>query len=142
MRFVGQAFEISVPIELKELDRLTTEKLAERFIVEHRRVYLHGGEPGREIELVGLRYSARQKLDDLPLAQERVVSMVRPSKSIVTAPDGSETHAKIIPASELIAGQRVPGPTLIEGYSSTIWVPPGWYAERDLHNNTWLRKLQ
>jgi N-methylhydantoinase A len=140
MRYVGQAFEIAVPIDLQGLADLTQERLAQQFTDEHRRVYLHGGEPGREIELVGLRFGARQKLEELPVAQERVVSVSTPSHTTITGTDGSEARARIVPASNIAVGEHIAGPAMIEGYSSTIWIPGGWSAELDANNNTWLRK--
>jgi N-methylhydantoinase A len=30
---------------------------------------------------------------------------------------------------------------MIEGYSSTVWVPPGWRAKRDAPGNIVMRKV-
>ena len=37
-------------------------------------------------------------------------------------------------------GESVAGPALIEGYSATTWVPPGWRIARDAAGNMLLRK--
>jgi N-methylhydantoinase A len=33
------------------------------------------------------------------------------------------------------------GPAMIEGYSSTLWVAPGWRAERDEPGNIIMQKV-
>jgi N-methylhydantoinase A len=138
MRFVGQAFEIPVPVETGGLTHLRAADLAERFAEAHRRVYLHGGEPGRQVEMVGLRFGARRRLGDLPEVQEREAVMDRPSTAEVVT-GGRVVTARIVEAAR-IGGDAVSGPALIEGYSSTTWVPPGWAAARDPAGNVMLRR--
>jgi N-methylhydantoinase A len=140
MRYVGQAFEIAVPVDLGSLDRLSVADLTSSFNEVHRRVYMHGGEPGRMIELVGLRFSARQRLQEMPVAREREVAEQSVRETTIRGSGGEELQARIIAATGLKVGALTEGPVLIEGYSSTTWVPPGWIAERDASNNTWLRK--
>jgi N-methylhydantoinase A len=134
MRFVGQAFEIPVDIEPAILPRLTAADLAERFTAAHRRVYFHGGEPGRRVEIVGLRCGVRRRLEALPEFRERPTTLIRPSGIPVRI--GSETvTAALRDAAGLPVNETISGPALIEGYSSSIWVPPGWTARRDTHGN-------
>jgi N-methylhydantoinase A len=138
MRFVGQAFEIPVPVETASLGRLRAADLAARFADEHRRVYLHGGEPGRQVEMVGLRFGVRRRLDDLPEVREREAEMDRPATAPVVT-GGHTVEARIVEAARIVA-DPLPGPALIEGYSSTTWVPPGWTASRDAAGNVMLRR--
>jgi N-methylhydantoinase A len=138
MRFVGQAFEIPVAVETSSLAGLRAADLAERFAEAHRRVYLHGGEPGRQVEMVGLRFGVRRRLDDLPNVEEREAGMDRPPMAEVVT-GGHAVAARIVEAAR-IGGDAVPGPALIEGYSSTTWVPPGWIAARDPAGNVILRR--
>jgi N-methylhydantoinase A len=141
MRYVGQAFEIPVPIEPEAVAGLRAADLAERFNMAHRRVYLHGGEPGRAVEIVGLRFSARQKLASLPTMHEREVTGIRPAYTIVTGADGKRQEARLVAATALGLDVPITGPAMIEGYSSTIWVPPGWSAARDAANNVRMRRI-
>ncbi len=137
MRFLGQAFEIPVAIEEAALAGLSAANLAERFTAAHRRVYLHGGEPGRTAEIVSLRYSVRRRLDALPEVRERD-SAGREGIAPVHTADGRTLEARLLPASRF-AGS-IAGPALIEGYSSTAWVPEGWTARRDEAANMILRR--
>ncbi|GGJ18453.1 hydantoinase/oxoprolinase family protein [Neoroseomonas lacus] len=137
MRFVGQAFEIPVAIEEAALKGLTEGALAERFTAAHRRVYLHGGEPGRKSEIVSLRYSVRRRLDTLPEVKERD-GADRTGTAPIRAADGRTLEARLVPAARF--SDAVTGPALIEGYSSTAWVPEGWIARRDEAGNLILRR--
>ncbi|HYF07200.1 MAG TPA: hydantoinase/oxoprolinase family protein [Acetobacteraceae bacterium] len=138
MRFVGQAFEIPVPIEAPALARLTEADLAERFVAAHRRVYMHGGEPGRRAEIVSLRFSVRRRLDSLPEVREREGGPARSGTSPIRTADGRTLEARLVSAADFSGD--VAGPALIESYSSTTWVPEGWRARRDEAGNTILRR--
>jgi N-methylhydantoinase A len=137
MRFVGQAFEIPVAIEQAVLPGLTAAELAERFTAAHRRVYLHGGEPGRKTEIVSLRYSVRRRLDEQPEVAEREGG-AGGGTATVRAADGATLETRLVPAAGFSGS--LPGPALIEGYSSSTWVPPGWAARRDEAGNLILRR--
>ena len=140
MRFLGQAFEIPVPIEDSALPGLTATALAERFTAAHRRVYLHGGEPGRRAEIVSLRFTVRKRLDSLPEVRERAAGIARPATTPVHAADGRTLAARVLDAARLASGDSIQGPALVEGYSSTTWVPAGWRARRDEAGNLLLRR--
>ena len=134
MRFVGQAFEIPVEIGGEDLPGLTAAGLSERFGDAHRRVYLHGGEAGREAEVVALRFGVRRRLDALPFIPERPTALRQPA-SVPVHWGGAPVQARLVDAADP-GDAPIPGPALIEGYSSTIWVPPGWAATRDTAGNT------
>jgi N-methylhydantoinase A len=139
MRFVGQAFEIPVRIEEEALRNLAAADLAERFIAEHRRVYLHGGEPGRAAEIVSLRFSARRRLEALPMVAERPGAAARAATVPIRVDDGGTLEAQCAAAIDLRG--ELTGPALIEGYSSTTWVPQNWHAQPDAAGNLILRRL-
>jgi N-methylhydantoinase A len=130
MRFVGQAFEIPVDIETGLLPALRPADLAERFAAAHHRVYLHGGEPGRQVELVALRFGVRRPLDQLPPFRERPIPL-KPGRSVPVRVGADDVDTPQVSACTLAAGDNVIGPALIEGYSSVVWVPPRWIAARD-----------
>ncbi len=138
MRFVGQAFEIPVDIDPAELPNLTPTGLAAAFTAAHHRVYFHGGEPGRRVEIVGLRCTIRRRLEALPEFRERPTSLVRPA-GVTVRVGAADVTAALRDAAGLAPGESVAGPALIEGYSSSIWVPPGWRAERDSKGNILMR---
>ena len=138
MRFVGQAFEIPVDIDPAQLSHLQASDLAERFDAEHRRVYLHGGEAGRRVEIVGLRFGVRRRLDQLPTFRERIVQLDRPAGVSVRV-GAADLPTRLVDAAALRPNDPVAGPALIEGYSSATWVPPRWGATRDDAGNIIMR---
>ena len=141
MRYVGQAFEVPVALDPALLDHLLVADLAERFDAEHRRVYMHGGEAGRRIEIVGLRCGIRRPQAPLVSFRERETSA--PDRSHTPVRVGTATlAARLVGASSLAAGQPVEGPAMIEGYSSTTWVPPHWRAVADAAGNILMRRGQ
>jgi N-methylhydantoinase A len=90
------------------------------------------------VEMVGLRFGVRRRLDDLPEVREREAEMDRPATAQVVT-GGRTVEARIVEAAR-IGADALPGPALIEGYSSTTWVPPGWTASRDAAGNVMLRR--
>ena len=134
MRFVGQAFEIPVEIDSNRLGDLEQADLAAEFSAAHRRIYFHGGEPGRKIEIVGLRFGVRRRLENLPEFHERPCQLKLPEAVEVWTPSGL-VKAELIAASSLAPNDVANGPAMIEGYSSTLWVPPTWRATRDQAGN-------
>ncbi|MCC7284249.1 MAG: hydantoinase/oxoprolinase family protein [Acetobacteraceae bacterium] len=138
MRFVGQAFEIPVEIDPGLLPRLTAADLAERFTAAHRRVYFHGGEPGRRVEIVGLRLGVRRRLEALPAFREHPTALSPPA-SVPVRVGSATVAARMIAAAALPPGMAVTGPALVEGYSSSLWVPPRWSARRDEQGNIIMR---
>ncbi len=134
MRFLGQAFEVAVELEAARLGSLTVADLDERFIAAHRRLYMHGGEVGRRIEIVNLRFGVRHPLEAMPAFRERRVSTSHPAQAPVRTTAG-RVMARLLDAANLAAGEAIAGPTLIEGYSSGTWVPAGWRATPDEHGN-------
>lgn len=140
MRFVGQAFEIPVEIDPGRLPTLTAADLAQEFAAAHRRIYFHGGEPGRKVEIVGLRFGVRRPLDQLPEFRERA-SRLKHSGETTVWTGGGALATRLVDAVTLAAGEKVDGPSMLEGYSSTLWIPPGWQVERDGPGNLIMRKV-
>ena len=138
MRFRGQAFEVPVELAPEMLDTLTAAELAARFDAAHRRVYMHGGEAGRQAEIVSLRFGVRRPLAELPALAERPTRGLGGGTAPIHTVSGV-VAAKLVAASDLGPGATLSGPALVEGYSSTIWVPQGWTAERDSGGNILMR---
>jgi N-methylhydantoinase A len=139
MRFVGQAFEIPVEIDPARLAGLRYSDLADEFAAAHRRIYFHGGEPGRKVEIVGLRFGVRRRLESLPDFRERSSRLAHPGEIAVWTPNGA-VKTRLVDAVALEPGQVIEGAAMIEGYSSTLWVPPTWRVERDRPGNLIMRR--
>jgi N-methylhydantoinase A len=139
MRFIGQAFEVAVDLDPADLPRMTAAALADRFAAAHHRLYRHGGDPGRRVEIVGLRFGIRRRVEALPDFAERPMTLGGAAAAAVRVGDTTQI-ARLLTAASLVRDDTVPGPALLESYSSTIWVPPGWNAVRDAGGNIFLRR--
>ncbi|WP_236638350.1 hydantoinase/oxoprolinase family protein [Mangrovicoccus ximenensis] len=135
MRFVGQAFEVPVELTPQAICTLNAAKLEDLFQAAHHRIFLHGGSRGQKIEVVGFRMTVTRPIETLPAFRERQGTLRTPETAPVVLPDGSAARATVCAASALEIGTPVAGPALIEGYSSTTYVPPGWQAARDPEDN-------
>jgi N-methylhydantoinase A len=139
MRFMGQAFEVAVELDPARLPLLTVADLAEQFGAAHHRLYRHGGDPGRRVEIVSLRLGIRRALAALPQIAERPITLHGPTEAQIRIGDRT-VYARLLTAASLRADDVVAGPALLESYSSTTWVPPSWHATRDAGGNVLLRR--
>jgi N-methylhydantoinase A len=116
LRYSGQAFELSVPGELRPDPR----ELRRAFDRAHDHRYGYS-DPDAELELVTVRVAAA-----LPGAE------LRPAEA-AAAPERGERRARfgddVLDAAVLGAGEaEVDGPAIFELPGSTLVVPPGWSA--------------
>jgi N-methylhydantoinase A len=139
MRFVGQAFEVPVPFDPAELDRLTAEDVARRFAEAHHRVYFFGGEASRPVEFVSFRLGVTAPLAELPLLAETAAGPPR-DEQIELFFRGRRIRGRLVGRAAVGEGEAVPGPALLEDPTSTVFVPDGWSARRDANDNTIMQR--
>ena len=139
MRFVGQAFEVPVEFTEKELAKITTKRIAQRFGEEHHKVYFFGGDSDKPVEFVSFRLGFRVPLKDLPLLSEEK-SAARETKSISMFDERRWQDGKLMSRASLKPGKSTPGPALLEDPTSTLILPSGWSAMRDENDNTILKR--
>ncbi|WP_347309966.1 hydantoinase/oxoprolinase family protein [Defluviimonas sp. SAOS-178_SWC] len=140
MRFVGQAFEIALDINTATLDSLTRQKLIDDFIAAHHRVYMHGASAEQAIEIVGFRLEVTRPISSLPeLAERELTNRPAHMKARMEGETGV-FDVDVYTASSLEVGSETVGPALIEGYSTSTWVPAGWAATRQANDNLIVRK--
>ena len=139
MRFVGQAFEVPVSFEEKELPRLTFEKVRQRFGAAHHRIYFFGGEAEKPIEFVSFRLAITLPLKELPLLAEQASGAVKDG-AIELYDDRKWQKGQLRSRGRIKVGERISGPALLEDGTSTLLVPKGWTAARDKSDNTILER--
>src|SRR5579883_2536145 len=138
MRFVGQAFEVGVEIPADRIANLDATYIAELFADAHHRTFMHGATLGRPVEIVTLRVGATLPIGAAPKLDRETLE--RPPESTrIFHGDGWIDCARHT-AEALIPGQKIDGPSVIEGYTATTWVPPGWRATLDASDNLILRR--
>jgi len=119
LRYRGQSFEIHVP-ECRDPESA--------FQRAHEELYGYAL-AGREIELVCLRTRARVLTPLAPPARTRARKL--PGSAIVDerrAVFDRPRKTPVIARSALKPGHSFEGPALVEQYSGTTIVPPGWHA--------------
>jgi N-methylhydantoinase A len=139
MRFVGQAFEVPVPFEERELRRLTADGVKKRFAEAHHRMFFFGGEATKPIEFVSFRLRLAAPLKELPLLAETEAPSA--AEKPIRLYDGRAWHdGRLKSRAALKRRDRVAGPALLEDPTSTLYVPAGWTARRDENDNTVLER--
>jgi N-methylhydantoinase A len=139
MRFVGQAFEVGVEIPASRLDSLDAVYLAELFADAHHRTFMHGANLDRPVEIVTLRVGATLPIGTPPRLDRETQAGGAPEKTRIFH-DETWIDCARYGAESLTAGQALAGPAVIEGYTATTWVPPGWTATLDQSDNLILRR--
>jgi N-methylhydantoinase A len=138
MRYLGQAFELNVPLELDLLDK-GVERVTTAFHKVHEVRYGHSSEKD-EVELVNYRL-------DVAVAQQDI--HVHTSISAAGGPKadtdrifigGQWQECLFYSRSSLPSGFQLIGPSVVEEDSSTTLIPPGWQAQIDVAGNIYIRK--
>jgi N-methylhydantoinase A len=129
MRYVGQSFELSVPVSLDVqsmavLERAFNDVYAARY----------GAATGRSIEIVSYRIAAfglseKPALPALDASARTLRSACTGTRSGIF--NGLAQQVQVFDRDRLPVGEAMPGPALIEESSSTTAVPPEWTAILD-----------
>jgi N-methylhydantoinase A len=137
LRYQGQSFELTVPI-----DDLThgdaTARIAAAFAREHERTYGHRAGPDEPVEIVSLRLLA-QGIPDRPRVPERLqieggrADAEPRTRRVYFGPDHEWLATPIVGRGDLAGGRR--GPCIVEEYDATCVVPPGARAALDAWGN-------
>ncbi len=141
MRFVGQAFEVDVPLSDAEVASLTPTMLADRFDEANRRMYLHSagaGLAGKKVEIVGFRAGVTAA-EHCPLPPRAAADGGRPVREVRVHEDRATRNCTVMTRVAIRARGSVPGPLLVDDETSTLYVPPGWHAVEDAAGNLVLR---
>jgi len=133
-RYVGQGYELRVPMPEGPLDQASLTAFWNDFHRLHRDEYGHAF-PGNPIELVNVRVVARGQMPKVPPFQappEGNVKDVLHSVAPVYFPTNGkllEQETRFYERSRLPAGARIHGPAVLLQADSTVLIPPGDSAE-------------
>ncbi len=142
MRFIGQAFEITVDIPPEALPDLDADGLLALFNEAHNRVFAFGESGLHRAEIVSFRLGASAPPDMVPALNEGIgEEAVRDEHRIFD--QGQWRDCLLLSRAAIKAGDAaVSGPALVEDGTSTIFVPQGWTAEVDDQDNILLQHGQ
>ncbi|HWG57822.1 MAG TPA: hydantoinase/oxoprolinase family protein [Candidatus Acidoferrales bacterium] len=135
MRYVGQAYELSVP---------AGRNFIAAFHREHERRYGYS-DTSRPVEIVNVRARFTAATERITWPRERL-GRADCAKAIVSVRNvyfgGRRWRTPIYDREGLHAGNRMRGPAVIAEYSATTIVPPGWEGRVDRHRNLVLGRGQ
>lgn len=142
MRYVGQAFELSVPID-GALEQLTFADLFEAFRAAHHRIFEFSKPPEKPAEIVSYRVGVHAQLDAFPF--DAITSNTAgsgsnaPTRTIDVTEGGERISCQVV-KREAIGGTAVNGTLLVEDGTSTLYVPAGWQARCDDAGNLMIER--
>jgi len=132
LRYLGQGFEVSVPL----YDEDSSRALESRFHEAHQREYGFAL-PGAAVEWVALRAAWEVKPMDWAFPDEarRQVSPTETTLWTRTTPDvaARKSNAPVYPRETLEKGGGMEGPAIVTESDSTVYVPRGWVAQVARH---------
>jgi N-methylhydantoinase A len=139
MRYVGQSYEIDVPVELDSLVPGGGAAVLAAFHRAHERAFGHADREA-PAEIVNLRVQLRAERPRVPLAElpPGPVSSPRATRRIWL--DGRPTEAGVFDRAALGRGARLRGPAIVEQPDTTVLVPDGHVGEVDRFGNLLLRR--
>ncbi len=132
-RYVGQGYELRLPISPYDLTESDAVKMLARFHERHRQEYGHHFEQS-PVELVNLRVTAVAKVPRIgppppPRGGSLEEARIRTDSAVFRVGEALQTVATTFyDRSRLPVGQPIPGPAIILQTDSTTVVPPGCTA--------------
>lgn len=132
LRYLGQSFELSVPVDTGTLSSESIKTVTKRFHERHRQRYGHAytKEP---IELVTIRLQARGQVPPPELGVESpegtVEDAVTETRDVIY--DGESHEAWIYNRSQLPTGSEFDGPAVVQGPESTAVILPSQHVQVD-----------
>ena len=134
-RYVGQNFELSIPVEMDAHGQIAGDALRARFDATHRRFYGYD-QPAQEMELVTFRLRASMPGPRVDLATHSSGhrrGLLKPTGRRRVAFEVAETRidCSIFDRAQLVPGDEIDGPAIIEQMDTTTLLPPDFHAEVD-----------
>jgi N-methylhydantoinase A len=130
LRYTGQAFELTIPVEAVDMAALEAA-----FHAEHARTYGHSS-PGDPVDLINIRVLASTQ----PPGKEGLAQQLQEAQTSGPALvnrkvyfNGGLIDTPVVSRGALVGGMA--GPFIVEEFDSTCIVPPGAHAMLDAQGN-------
>ena len=144
LRYFGQAYEVRVEVPGGPVTAALVGAVAAAFHEEHHRLYGYDNrhDPRQEVEWVNLRVTGIGPI------RKPALRRARPGHGAADARTGSRpvwfdhawVEAGVYDRTRLGRGDEVEGPAVIEEFSSTVPLHPGFAARVDDHGNLAIRR--
>ncbi len=139
LRYLGQSYELTLPLPVVRLQSSEISEVLERFHHEHDRVYGFSA-PGEPVELVALRLTAtgkipKPRLRQLARGRGDLTSARKASRPVYFAEQGGYVDCFIYDRYALGSGTSIEGPAVVEETDSTTVIHDGYQALVDKFGN-------
>jgi N-methylhydantoinase A len=140
MRYVGQSYELSIPVSENDFKSDDFGRVAARFHNEHQRVYGFSTE-SEPVELVNFRLSAVGSINKPPapsiepVGPSGAAEARRDRRSIYYAEAGGFVDCDVYQRMRLGSGSTFSGPAVVEELDSTTVIQPGYEVRVDDFGN-------
>jgi N-methylhydantoinase A len=137
MHYVGQSFELVVPVPDGPVNESLARRLEEAFGEEHERVYGHRAGPDEPVELVSMQVLGRGLREGAGVPERVRASRPEPEpgppRRAWFGPEHGWVETRVLRRSDLAT--PVAGPAIVEEYDATCVLPPGTRAHLDAGGN-------
>ena len=145
MRYVGQSYELAVPLSAGRLTPDDIPRVLAYFHEEHDRVYGYSA-PEEPAEFVNLRLTAvgrieKPRLRELDTDGDDASSARKENRQVYFSEEGGYVDCAIYDRYRLGAGVSIEGPAVIEEVDSTTVVHPGYQAIVDRWGNLLISQI-
>ena len=129
IRYAGQEFTVTVHIDvdwIADREQLLAG-VRERFVELHRRLYGHG-EAEAPLEVVTLRVSSIGNVarPGWPIWHSGEAAQASGSRETWFAELGKTSTLPVYNRDDLVQDQQISGPAIVEEWTTTTVIPPGW----------------
>jgi len=138
MRYVGQAFEIQISLDADMLESLKTQDIVSKFAEAHLRLFGFGGTNFGPCEIVSFRIGALAPPSELPALRSE--DTITRGATTQVYDNGAWRDCALRGRNDIQATGETAGPLLIEDATSTAFIPQGWRATVDSHDNLIIRQ--
>jgi N-methylhydantoinase A len=141
LRYFGQAFEVRVPVPDGRLGHSSVDAVADAFHAEHRAQYGYdfSGDAAQQVEWVNLRVSGIGPIRRPEIRRHPASGTDAPAprgvRPVCFDAGAGYIDTPVFRRTDLLPGQRVSGPAVIEEYGSTVPIHPGFAVRVDEHLN-------
>jgi len=139
MRYLGQAFELSIPVSLAEIKDLGIDYLSTSFHSAHQQRYGHHS-PAEEIEIVNYRMVLKKSRGALKRLTEAEAHKEVRFETWTIIQDGHSIPCQFYERETLPYGYSISGPAIIEEPTATTFIPKEWMGKIDLFGNIIMRR--
>jgi N-methylhydantoinase A len=135
LRYKGQSFDMTVQLPSTLTEDDTMDVVREPFYAAYERVYGYADKDA-PVEIINLRVTIVGVTPKPPFFTQASPASGDPKKGERPVFDNGETlTASIYGRDDLAPGQSFPGPAVVEGPDTTVYIPPGYSVSVDQWRN-------